>query len=216
MEPDPAEQWQRMQEVYSQMSEGELQKVADEAYDLTDLAREVLQAEIKTRGLKIELRTAPVEPAGEVPETEGGSPEFDPADLGLSVTKILQDEEEARTAKWVLDNSGIASFIGPNNVERVEDYHGSYEHGVALKVRDSDRYLATMAFVRHLPNDSDADHEPDPPPVDVRCPKCHSEEVVFESLNQEPADDAYLDAKFNWRCDACGYEWQDDGVEKEV
>lgn len=34
MESDPSLEWQRMQEVYSRMSEGELQNVADEAFDI--------------------------------------------------------------------------------------------------------------------------------------------------------------------------------------
>ncbi len=56
MENDPAREWQRLQEVYSQMSDDELQLVAIEAYALTDVAKQALAAEIKTRNLNVVLQ----------------------------------------------------------------------------------------------------------------------------------------------------------------
>jgi hypothetical protein len=47
---DPQEA-QRLQERYAQMSDGELQKVADEGYELTEPAQLILQAEIHQRVL---------------------------------------------------------------------------------------------------------------------------------------------------------------------
>jgi rubrerythrin len=38
---------------------------------------------------------------------------------------------------------------------------------------------------------------------------------VFEE--SEPGKtDSPVDSIFKWRCDACGYEWTDDGVEKQL
>ncbi len=65
--------------------------------------------------------------------------------------------------------------------------------------------------------------EDDPTPKDseeleelpVRCPKCQSEEVVFEGLTSAPgnaADEA--SQKYKWSCDSCGHQWEDDGVAK--
>ena len=207
-----------MQQVYARMSDDELQVVAGEAYDLTDVAKEVLQAEISSRGADIQLRLEPPsdnEPEPE-PEVEEDLESLDPAELDLVKVLDLHDEEEARTAKWVLDNSGIPSFIGSNNVRNVEDYQGSFEKGVALKVRRDDCDAARRAFKDHWPEDRNDDAEPDLSEADVRCPKCHSDELVFESLEGETTDDSTLDTKFNWHCDACGHDWQDDGVEPEA
>jgi hypothetical protein len=102
IEGDPAREWQRIQKVYAQMSD-ELQSVAAEAYDLTDIARQVLQAEIKSRGSDIQLSTEPA--------------------------PVLQSEPD-------------------------------------------------------------------------------SDELVFKSLGRDTTDDIVLDAKFNWHCDASGYDWR--------
>lgn len=53
---DPAQEWQQLQETYGLMTEDELCTVAQDAYDLTPTAREALQAIIRERGLKIELK----------------------------------------------------------------------------------------------------------------------------------------------------------------
>ena len=60
---DPVEESRRLQERYARLSDDELQAVADEGYDLTDLAKQTLQAEILGRGLHIQLRSAPTPPA---------------------------------------------------------------------------------------------------------------------------------------------------------
>lgn len=53
---DRAEEWRRLKELYRQMTDEELEVVAADAYDLTEIARQVLQAEIASRNLKFELQ----------------------------------------------------------------------------------------------------------------------------------------------------------------
>lgn len=52
----------------------------------------------------------------------------------------------------------------------------------------------------------------------VQCPKCHSVEVVFDSRECDGSEvepgAAREDSKYNWHCDACGFQWQDDGIEE--
>jgi DNA-directed RNA polymerase subunit M/transcription elongation factor TFIIS len=206
MENDPAQEWQRMQDVYSRMSDDELQGVADTAYDLTDIAREVLAAEISSRKLDIALASqAPV-----VVEYEPmGDAKFDPEEFELIEVHTAWDPEEARKAKDILDNSRIPSFFGPKNLESIDDYKGSYERGVKLKVPEQFGDMARLAFQSHWPKD---DAEEEIAPADIRCPKCRSDEVVLVSVDE--AEDESVDSKFNWHCDECGNEWQDDGVEK--
>jgi C4-type Zn-finger protein len=53
------------------------------------------------------------------------------------------------------------------------------------------------------------------PDVFIRCPKCNSEEVVFEHMQgEDPTTHQKIVQKYQWKCDSCGYEWEDDGVAK--
>jgi hypothetical protein len=58
---DPEQERQRLTAFYTGQLDGELEKVAGEAYELSDLAREILKAELQKRGLSVELaELAPV------------------------------------------------------------------------------------------------------------------------------------------------------------
>src|SRR6185312_17526469 len=100
------------------------------------------------------------------------------------------------------------SFLGPENVESVEDFRGTFERGVDIKVREVDSGRAHAVLRNILPSE----------PVDenveyvARCPKCHSDEINLSSLDESATESS--DAKFNWSCDACGSKWQDDGIEQ--
>jgi DNA-directed RNA polymerase subunit RPC12/RpoP len=52
----------------------------------------------------------------------------------------------------------------------------------------------------------------------IRCPSCRSLEVVFDSRESDAGEVepgvVKEDSKYNWHCDACGYQWQDDGIEE--
>ena len=49
----------------------------------------------------------------------------------------------------------------------------------------------------------------------IVCPKCHSEEVIFEGNDPGETDEVSA-GKFNWTCGECGHEWKDDGIEQAV
>lgn len=53
---DPAREWQRLTELYLSKYDDELLTLAEDLKDLTPVAQEVLQAEIKRRGLALEAR----------------------------------------------------------------------------------------------------------------------------------------------------------------
>ena len=48
-ETDVQKEWSALAEAYAGMSNEELSSLAEHAYELTDLARQALQTEIKTR-----------------------------------------------------------------------------------------------------------------------------------------------------------------------
>jgi DNA-directed RNA polymerase subunit M/transcription elongation factor TFIIS len=204
--PSEAEESRRLQELYAHLTDEEVQSVADDAYQLTDVAKQVLQVEIRGRGLRIQLkdRSTP-------PRVDQGERDFDPSDLDLVVAHRVWDLSEARQVKGILDDAGIPSYLGPDNIENVEAFKSSFENGVDLKVTYIDNQRALRAISQSLPPGPEGEKE-----YVALCPKCHSDEIVFEDrdtpLNAGPA----FDEGFNWSCEGCGYRWKDDGIEHEA
>ena len=196
---DQAEEWRRLKDFYAGMNEGELEVVANEAYDLTDIAKPLLKDEIARRGLKILLRTERVR-RGDAPR----SSDFDVSKVDLAVVGAIWKLDDARRIKEILDTAGIPCYWGPENVEKLEELKSSFDDGIDLTVREEDhqRVLKGIAglFSREAADDSAKE-------CNFACPKCHSPEIVFHDLDES--------AKFNWSCDACGHAWTDDGIEGE-
>jgi hypothetical protein len=92
---DRAEEWRRLKELYLEISDEELEVVAHDAYELTDVAQQALEAAIARRGLKLEMRKAP-EPA---PGMQGNFIP-DPTELNLvSVQQVFDREKRNRRRK---------------------------------------------------------------------------------------------------------------------
>jgi DNA-directed RNA polymerase subunit M/transcription elongation factor TFIIS len=202
-------EWQQLRDRYATLTDEELQAIADDAYDLTDSAKQALREELLRRGLPAKLATP--EPP---PEAEGVAPGgFDPAGLDLLVARRVGDREEARKVMQLLHDTGVPCYLGPENVERVDDFQGSFDKGVDIKVLRAqiDGVNALLARVMSDPGDG-----AELPEAAVRCPKCHSDEIVFQSLDEQVPDGSTANSKFNWSCDSCGYQWKDDGVEEEA
>lgn len=81
----PLEQSRRLQEHYADLTDEELDALAGDAFDMTEVAQQALRAEIANRRLKIELRVTP--PA----ETEGLPGKIEPGSLQL---------QAASTPEW--------------------------------------------------------------------------------------------------------------------
>src|ERR1051326_6705032 len=95
---DSDEERQRLTAFYRGLVDEELEKLAQEAASLTEVARAVLADEIARRGLDLPLNTVM-----DVVETE-----FRP----LVTVRQFRDLPEALMAKGMLDGAGIESFIG--------------------------------------------------------------------------------------------------------
>lgn len=223
---DLDQQWRELSERYEQMTDEEIQQLANEGYDLTDMAKELLQGEIARRNLKIKVLTEPptVTAAASAPIAENA--DFDPEELDLVNMSSVWDIEDARRTKAILDGHGVPSYYGPDNVEDIEALGPAFAvaatkaarrgYEVGIDVRVPRRYRDQAA--RALAN-SAADQPPDSPEkveeadYIALCPKCHSPEIVFEGLDGAAPEIA--DASFKWHCDTCGHSWNDDGVEEE-
>lgn len=210
-EIDIQREWRKFAEAYAGMGDEELDSLAGQAYELTDLAKEALQAEIKTRGMKVVwAETPPTQPE---PDENGPRGDLDPGELNLLPVTRVWDATSARDTMKTLYEAGILAYLGPENVEEVNQFHGDFESGVDVRVREVDgqRARAALAKAARETRDDVATQEQ----YIARCPKCHSEEIVFEEL--VPAAGTTESAqgeKFRWRCDTCGHEWEDDGVEE--
>jgi DNA-directed RNA polymerase subunit M/transcription elongation factor TFIIS len=211
---DPNEQWRVLQENYAAMADEELEAMAQEASDLTDIAQKVLQAEIARRHLAIEVRlNAPGQDESAIEEEDRlpeGYPEgFNPEDWGLISFSHVDNIEEARKLKASFDDAGIPSYYGPDVVDDLrlvpKDFKGSLE----VKVREVDQARALAVLRTFAPARETAEGDE---PSAYSCPKCHSTDIVFRKLEKsqiEPGESP----KFSWKCYACGYRWKDDGIE---
>lgn len=205
--PDPSELWRNLKESYSIMSESELQAVANDAYDLTDIAKEALQSEIAARGLSIQLK-----------DNHSAGPDRPE----MTVIKRAWDISEAREMQEFLLSAGVPSYLGPDNLEDVNDFHGSFERGVDLKISSADEQLAYRALARFKPSQNQDEQktelieDDDDAEYGFRCPKCHSAEIIFEGRDPSPPKDDGFYSKYNWTCEDCGHQWKDDGITEKV
>jgi DNA-directed RNA polymerase subunit M/transcription elongation factor TFIIS len=92
------QQWQQQKENYEHMTEGELCALAEKAYDLTEIAREALQAVIMEKGVDVRLKMDPLAP-------------LPPEDEDLVVIRWEMNIEEARRTMKTLAAAGIPSFL---------------------------------------------------------------------------------------------------------
>jgi hypothetical protein len=177
------------------------------------LPREALQVVVSERGLKIQLAAAPTPPkTPELSDYKDDSEETDDPHRLVCVRKV-HSGSEATQLKALLDPNFIASCLGPENVVELEGFKGSFEGGVELKVHafNSRRAFDVLALL--------APEEEEGPDEDkefvVRCPKCHSQEIFLRDDGPE-ADGAAAEVKFKWQCDACGHQWEDEGIEEKL
>jgi hypothetical protein len=193
---------ERLTRVYGAMSDGELQKIASQAADLTDVAREVLQQEIGHRALLPESTPAATEASPEPETTEG-----------LVTIRQFRDLHEALLAQGTLQSAGIDCFIADDNMVRMNWFWSNLIGGVKLQVRPEDAEGASEVLEQDIPESFDVEglgayEQP-------RCPKCQSLDIGFEEFEKGFAlTSAYMMApvplrREKWKCHSCGHEWQE-------
>jgi len=208
------EERQRLADVYREMGDVEIERIANEAYQLTDMAREILRTEVSRRRLDVTLQRAPQETSFEPPDSPYTQSEYLDEELRLVTARTAFSREEAATIEQALEYAGIAHFMGTENVDSVSAVTSLFEDGVAIKVREVDMNRARLALL-HMDASGETEHsrteEDESFASAVRCPRCGSDqptlqEVVAES-SSSPGQPLYC-----WTCETCGNEWQDDGI----
>jgi hypothetical protein len=221
---DPEQERRRLIEFYAGQMDGELEQVAGQAYELTDLAREQLRAELARRGLQAELvETAPVPSLMPAPQPGDSPPppptaenvvadgDFELRDL-VTVRKF-RDLPEALLAKGSLESAGIEAFLVDDNMVRLDWFWSNLMGGVKLCVNREDAEASNGILDQPIPDGFEVAgigecRQP-------HCPACQSLDVTFQELDQPVA---YVSAYFHlpipwkrraWRCRACNAEWEE-------
>lgn len=228
MEINPEQERQRLTERYAEMPLEKLQKIAADWGELTEIARNTIEAEIRRRGSSVpdSVKTtkppvvAQPEPVVEIPAPE--EPEEDEPPVAMEpdnssgaklvLVRSFRDLPEALLAKGSLDSAGIETFLADDNIVRMDWFWSNVIGGVKLMVSPEDFDEATAILDQPIPENIEVEGvgEYQQP----RCPKCSSFDIAYEKLNEAIA---YGSAGFlmlplpvhnsGWSCHACGNKW---------
>ena len=200
---DPRQERERLEAAYGQLPEGRIEQLAHEAWELTDVGREVLRAEIARRGLSLVLADAPEDPK-----------------YSERVTiRRYRDVPEALVAQSVLKSAEIDCFLADDIVIRLDWYWSNALGGVRVRVPEEDA-SASIEILSSSRNPVESFR------VDgvgeftqPRCPQCNSLDV---SLGELTSFYKYLTIALcafggltfvfplrrpGWTCNACVHRW---------
>lgn len=195
----PEQERERIAGVYSGMSDEELANIATQGFELGEIARQALQAEIARRGLEIAITS---------------SPGIDVYELNELVTiRKYRDLPEALLAKGTLESAGIESHLADDNIIRLDWFYSNLIGGIKLQVRPEDIDAANEILNQPIPENLEIDGvgEYQQP----KCPKCQSLDVSYRELQKLASyGSAYLGVpvpvhKKAWSCHSCGNEWEE-------
>ncbi|MBS1849440.1 MAG: DUF2007 domain-containing protein [Acidobacteria bacterium] len=196
---------QRLAQLYAGMSLGELQKVAEDAASLTEVAREALHAEIARRNqLGDDVQEGPLQAAI--------SPEPEQRDLVL--VRRFRDLPEALLAKGALDSAGIPCFLADDNMVRMDWFISNLLGGAKLLVDRENLHAAIELLDHPIPEIFEVEGigEYEQP----RCPRCQSLDIHFEDLDKQVAYVGLFASipipyyRHRWKCAACGLAWKEE------
>ena len=231
---DPADSQREralLYERYRGMTDEELENIAAAAYELTDVACESLRHEIASRRLAVSLNLDPAAVSKVValpqpvahqnlptpPDTEEAMNELPPEDDGfvpddrdLAWIYTAYEFDELLQIKRYLNQARIECFFGDEKLRDVRKlppiFHGDMEIRVWVhQLQDAQAVLTAC-----VPGFG---AQQEPPNLEMRCPRCHSDGVIFEERDLKTSSEKVTNqSKFRWRCDDCGHEWKDDGI----
>jgi hypothetical protein len=194
-----SEDSRRLAQLYSAMTDAELEKIAKYPDSLTEAARSALTAELEKRNLHVE----PAPPEG-----------YDEAEYRNLVTiRKYRDLPEAFLAKGSLESAGIECQFVDENMVRMDWFISNLLGGVKLQVKPEDVTEADEILNLPIPDALEVDGAGIY--LQPRCPNCDSLEVTYAELNKPVA---YVSAyaglplplhRVAWKCHACGREWED-------
>jgi hypothetical protein len=194
----------RLAANYAGMTDGELQKLAQSAESLTEVAWDALEDELDRRHLEFH---------------DDGSEDEEPRQRmevrELVTIRQFRDLPEALLAKGSLESAGIECFLADENLVRLDWFISNFIGGIKLNVRVQDaanaQKLLDEPILEGLYVQGIGLYE------QPRCPKCQSLDVNFQELDRPIA---YMSAflrvpmpvqRSGWHCHTCDAEWEEDG-----
>ena len=142
---DPVREQQRLMDVYSHMTDGELQELAEDRASLTSLASEVLNDEMACREL------SPLQPDPSQPDLDGLQ---DETALRRMVTiRSFPDVMQAWLAKSGLESAGIECDLIDDNMVRLDWGISIVLGGVKLRVKPENAEEALLFLDQPLPEE---------------------------------------------------------------
>ena len=216
---DRVTQWRQVCVHYRSLTDDELIAIARQKEDLTDIAQQALAAEVQSRKLEVPaeatIEDKETAPLALPPDPDSNSPYYDDRELvQIETVFSLRDAEQLEA---LLKEDGIPFYMGKEKVTRAVDVRSDFSAGIPVGVMRIGMAYATRARKNFRPLDDPEWREEKSPlrPVDIFCPRCRSEKVVFEAGQQDPKWRDFT-MQFRWRCEACGKRWEDDGVIEEL
>jgi len=221
MQGNPAEDWQRLTEHYREISDEELEELADDFGNLTATAQQVLRSEMKNRGLAMPgqdteqaKRQDPAAPprfastvdpgfgGGESDSNAGDEEDGGPREFTWKTPLCeCNDQEQAWEIHEVLQRAGIESWV--------EQPGSRYSFGissprilVAADQLDEARAIAAGPMPQEIIDQSKMGVPEFEAPS---CPKCGAPDPVLESV----------DPSNSWLCEACGKQWSEPETEED-
>ncbi|HUK46188.1 MAG TPA: DUF2007 domain-containing protein [Terriglobales bacterium] len=188
------------------MMDGELEQLAIDEVDLTEVARQALNEEMSSRGLS---QHAPQPNASAAPLLLHNNSENEDK---LCVARRFTSFAEALVARSLLNHSGISCHLADENMLGGNPILSNALGGVRLFVRESELSEASALL-----------NEPIPDSIEVpglgnfvqpRCPQCGSLDVAFGELNDAAKISLPLGLPLpirphDWLCHKCGCRWSD-------
>jgi len=199
-EPHYLDEKRRLAQLYAALSDGELQKLAQEPDSLTPTAREVLDDELDRRD---------PDDGSQLRKSSTNELEF----RELVTIRKFRDLPEALLAKGSIESAGIECFMADDNLVRMDWFISNFIGGIKLQVHRKDAEAALQILDQPIPAEfhfegANAYEQP-------RCPKCYSLDISFEELNKPVAfATAYFGmpiplARETWICHTCGRRWEE-------
>jgi hypothetical protein len=171
---DPAAEWLRVSEHYRQMSDNELVVLARQSSELTDVAQQALAHEISQRRLKLQPEESPAPPNPSPPPDSSYS-----EDRELVEICTVWSLSDALQLQTLLDRAGIPFFMGPEKATGIDAVTSNFVDGVSVQVMRIGLPRTHQALRDYTPaNEPGPKQEEELSDLPVRCPKCHSTEVI--------------------------------------
>jgi len=192
----------RLTQLYSQISDSELEKIAADSSSLTDVAQKALAYEMQRRALKVES-----------PDRQADEDDSQVELRSLTTIRKFRDLPEALLAKGSLESAGIESFLVDDNMVRMDWFISNLLGGIKLRVKPEDIESANQILDQPIPEDFAVDGVGEY--RSPRCPNCQSLDIGFEELNRPVAyASAYIGVPIPlhhkaWKCHSCAREWED-------